>query len=90
MHLWLKKETCKNCSNTEQKNKHVQPTAMHKYEAQLALIIYKWGHIPLKIQEIKTVCYKLYYQHNCSEHKHNTAVLASMNQLYFIPFKYFV
>ena len=29
--------------NTEQKNKHLQPIAMHKYEAQLAVIIYKWG-----------------------------------------------
>jgi len=27
--------------NTEQKNKHLQPIAMHKYEAQLAVIIYK-------------------------------------------------
>jgi len=43
MHLCLKKETCKNCGNIEQKNKHVQPIAMHKYEAQSALIIYKWG-----------------------------------------------
>jgi hypothetical protein len=51
----------KNCSNTEQKKKHVQPIAMHRYEAQLALITCnKCGNIPLKVQEIKTGSCKLF------------------------------
>jgi hypothetical protein len=34
MHLLYKrKEHAKDFSNTEQKNKHVQPIAMHEYEA---------------------------------------------------------